>query len=317
MKRRFAGVTLAVAIILVSLLSACTAGGAKPVDGKTNVVTSFYPLYYFAVQIGGDHAHVVNLVPAGVEPHDWSPKSRDVSLINKSQLFVYQGAGFETWVPDLLQSMPKDASVRIVEASQGLTLIPSSDEEEEQGKEVEQKHDHSEGYDPHAWLSPPNAKKMAETIKNAYTAADPANKADYEANFAKLASRFDELHAKFKQELAQTSKKEIVVSHRAFEYLCREYGLTQKAIMGLSPDAEPTAQDLKRINAFVKDNGVTTIFFEELVSDKLAKTLANDAKVGTAVLNPLEGLTDEQQKNGEDYFSVMENNLQNLRKALQ
>jgi len=320
MKRWFTGIALAAAISLVSLLSACTAGSAKPVDGKTNVVTSFYPLYYFAVQIGGDHAHVVNLVPAGVEPHDWSPKSRDVSLINKSQLFVYQGAGFEAWVPDLLRSMPKDASVRIVEASQGLALIPSSDEEEEKeehGKEADQGHDHAEGYDPHAWLSPPNAKKMAETIKNAFVAADPANEADYEANFAQLAQRFDELDAKFRKELAQTSKKEIVVSHRAFEYLCREYGLTQKAIMGVSPDAEPTAQDLKRINAFVKDNGVTTIFFEELVSDKLAKTLAKDAKVGTAVLNPLEGLTDEQQKNGEDYFSVMENNLQNLRKALQ
>lgn len=302
-------IPLLIAAAAIVALAACSSGRSDIVEGKTNVVTSFYPLYDFAVKIGGDHASVVNLVPAGVEPHDWAPKSRDVSRINKSQLFIYQGAGFEPWVPDFLTSMPKDAAVRVVETSKGLDLLKAA---EEAGNK-------SEGgeFDPHAWLSPARAKKMAETIKDAYVQADPANKADYEANFKKLAGQFDDLDNEFRTQLARTSKKEIVVSHQAFAYLCRDYGLTQKAIMGLSPDAEPTAQDLKQIGDFVKANQVKYIFFEELVSDKLAKTLARDAKVDTLVLNPLEGLTDKQLKSGEDYFTVMHSNLQNLLKALQ
>lgn len=305
---------LAVSILLIALLAACTNGGSKGlVEGKTNVLTSFYPLYDFTVKIGGDHVNVINVVPAGVEPHDWAPKSQEISQINKADLFVYQGLGFEGWVHDFLESQKKDAKVMILEASQGIKLI-----EAEHGSEHEAEHDHEHSqYDPHAWLSPQNAKKMADNIKNALIVVDGAHKADYEANYSKLAARFDQLDASYRDALGKLAKKDIVVSHQAFAYLCRDYGLNQRAIMGLSPDAEPTAQDMKEINSFIKANNVKYIFFEELVSDKLAKTLAKDAKVETLVLNPLEGLTDEQMKAGQDYFTVMEGNLQNLVKALQ
>jgi len=126
-----------------------------------------------------------------------------------------------------------------------------------------------------------------------------------------------DLDARYRTELAKTTKKEIAVSHQAFAYMCRDYGLTQLAIMGLSPEAEPTAQDLKNMNQYIKDHQLKYIFFEELVSDKLAKTLAKDANVDTMVLNPLEGLTAEQEKAGKDYISIMDDNLKNLVKALQ
>lgn len=302
---------LALSVLLlfsVFLLSAC--GGSKTalVEGKVNIVTSFYPLYDFAQKIGGDNVHVINVVPAGVEPHDWSPKSKDISQIANADLFVYQGAGFEGWVPDFLKSLKKDAKVRVVEASAGADLLHVL----EDGKGHEE-HE----YDPHAWLSPKNAKKMAENMKNALVEADPAHKADYETNYANYSGQLDRLDQNYKESLAHLPKKEIVVSHQAFAYLCRDYGLTQKPIMGLSPDSEPTAQDMKEINAFIKTNNVKYIFFEELVSDKLAKTLAKDSGIETLVLNPLEGLTEEDIKAGEDYISVMGRNLQNLVKALQ
>lgn len=315
-------------LLAVLLLGACGAAGSKIElsKDKTNVVASFYPLYDFAQKIGGNHIHVVSAVPSGVEPHDWEPKPRDISQILKANLFVYQGAGLEGWVDELLKSKKKDSTVAIVEASSGLELIATEGEHEEHESNHDHKdddkhkddHDHEHGdFDPHAWLSPVNAKKMAENIKNGLVQADAAHKNDYEANFAKLAAQFDDLDRKYREALSKTPKKDIVVSHQAFAYLCRDYGLTQKAIMGLSPDSEPTAQDIKKINAFVKDNNVKYIFFEELVSDKLAKTLAKDLNIETMVLNPLEGLTDEQLKAGEDYFSIMEKNLQNLVKALQ
>lgn len=300
-------------LLAVSLLSACGGSKVQLAEGKINVVTSFYPLYDFASKIGGEHVHVVNAVPTGVEPHDWAPKSRDISLMSKAELFVYQGAGFEGWVNDFLGSKNKDAKVKVVEASKGLDLLKADNADHTDHAD----HAAESGFDPHAWLSPRNAVKMAENIKNGLVEVDPAHQRDYEANFQKLSEQLDQLDQSFKRELGKVQKKDIVVSHQAFAYLCRDYGLTQKAIMGLAPDSEPTAQDMKGIVDFVKANNVKYIFFEELVSDKLAKTLAKDAKIETLVLNPLEGLTDEQAKAGEDYVSVMNKNLQNLVKALQ
>ncbi|MCR8642443.1 zinc ABC transporter substrate-binding protein [Paenibacillus sp. N1-5-1-14] len=342
MKRNYFIFTLLTIMMLVFVTGCGTSNRAKLAEDKINVVTSFYPLYDFTKKIGGEHVNVINLVPAGVEPHHWSPKSRDIKNVTDSDLFVYQGAGFEGWVDEFLKSLSKDAKVKPLMASEGISLIDadghSHDDGHDHGKEEahdhpheghdhgkeEEKahandgHDHGVGqYDPHAWLSVKNSKKMAENIKNQLVAIDGANKADYEANYAKLAKQFDDLDAKFKAEIAKTARKDIVVSHQAFGYLAHDYGLTQKSIMGLTADAEPTAQQMKDINKFIRDNNVTYIFFEELVSDKLAKTLANDAGIQTLVLNPLEGLTEEQLNAGQDYFSVMELNLNNLLKALQ
>ncbi|NEW06240.1 zinc ABC transporter substrate-binding protein [Paenibacillus sp. SYP-B3998] len=304
--RKMAVIYIGILILFGIVLAGCgsaSSSKAEIVQGKVNVVTSFYPLYDFARHIGGEYVNVINLVPAGVEPHDWSPKSRDLKNMTKAQLFVYQGAGFEGWVQDFLGSVSADSSLKVVEASKGAELIKTSENKEQ--------------FDPHAWLSPLNAVKMANNIKNALVEADPAHKAVFEQNYNNYAAKLMNLDERYKKELSQTSKKAIAVSHQAFAYLCRDYGLTQLSIMGLSPDSEPTAQDLKKMNEFIKENEIKYIFFEELVSDKLAKTLAKDAKVETMVLNPLEGLTEEQIKAGDDYISIMDKNLINLLKALQ
>ncbi|MNI15678.1 High-affinity zinc uptake system binding-protein ZnuA precursor [compost metagenome] len=312
-------------ISLIGLFSSLLIGcgsTTKLVDGKVNVITSFYPLYDFTSKIGGEHVNAINLVPAGVEPHDYSLKSRDMMDITKAELFVYQGAGFEGWVHDFMDSLKSDANVKIIEASKGAKLLQVSADDKGHGEEG---HNHQESkdhegemqVDPHAWLSPSNAKKMGENIRDGLIQVDPANKADYEKNYEKFAAQMTDLDARYKSALSATKKKEIAVSHQAFAYLCNDYGLTQMSIMGLSPDSEPTAQDLKQINAFIKEHDVKYIFFEELVSDKLAKTLAKDAKIETMVLNPVEGLTEKQIQAGEDYFSVMDNNLKNIVKALQ
>ncbi|MCD1260657.1 zinc ABC transporter substrate-binding protein [Paenibacillus athensensis] len=314
---------LGVWLVLAVMLSGCgSAERAQLVEGKINIVASFYPLYDFARNIGGEHVHAINLVPAGVEPHDWSPKSRDMTNMTKAQLFVYQGAGFEGWVGDFLDSLPKDSQLQVVEAGKNASLIRTADEAGSETAETADgtdAHDHDESleYDPHAWLSPANARIMAGAIKDALVNADPAHQADYERNYAAYSAKLGELDTRFRQQLAALPKKEIAVSHQAFAYLCRDYGLTQMPIMGLSPDAEPTARDIQRMNAFIKAHDVQYIFFEELVSDKLAKTLAKDAGVGTMVLSPVEGLTEEEQAAGDDYISVMDRNLKNLMKALQ
>lgn len=311
-------------LLLAVILTGCgNSSNVNLSEGKVNVITTFYTLYDFATRIGGDKANVINLVPAGVEPHDWSPKSRDLKNMGKAQLFVYNGAGFEGWAHDFLESLNKDSGLKVVTASDGIELLHGVEHDDDHGDKkksgasASSDHDHDTDVDPHVWVSPKSALKMAENVKNGFVQADAANKAYYEANYETLRKQLAELDGKFAQSIAKAPRKQIVVSHQAFGYLARDYGLTQMPIMGLSPDSEPTAQDLKAINKFVKDQGVKYIFFEELVSDKMAKTLAKDLGIETLVLNPLEGLTPEQAKAGDNYVTVMERNLQNLLKALQ
>lgn len=316
-KLRFTAIATAALVGAAILLGGCSQTASRQLDPhKLNVVASFYPLYDFATKIGGDHVHAVNLVPAGVEPHDWSPKSRDLQLLGQAQVFAYEGIGFEGWVDNALKTLKTGGPV-VVEAGKGVPLLQAT---EDDGHDVKNTDGHAAempGADPHIWLSPANAKIIGENLKQAFIQADPAHKQDYEANYSSFAAKLDALDGKYKQQLSAVKQKRLVVSHQAFGYLCRDYGLEQMPIMGLAPDAEPTAQEMKKINDFIKQNNVKTIFFEELVSDKLAKTLAKDAGVGTMVLNPLEGLTEEQQKAGQDYFTVMETNLQHLVQALQ
>ncbi|WP_091018154.1 metal ABC transporter substrate-binding protein [Paenibacillus amylolyticus] len=319
-------------ILTLLVLSACgqdSSNSAKIVEGKVNVVTTFYPVYAFTTAIGGEDANVINLLPTGVEPHDWTPKSQDIVNTSKAQLFFYNGAGLEGWVPNFLKSLNSDTQVKSVAVSEGVKLLTAEgDDGHGHGEEHEDEHadEHTDEatsedvadhhIDPHTWVSPNSAMIMAENIKNSLVETDPDHKAGYEQRYEELRTKLETLDQRFTDELANVPNNEIVVSHQAFGYLARDYGLTQHAIMGLSPDAEPTGQDIVKLAKLVKDEGIKYIFFEELVSDKLAKTLASEAGVETMVLNPVEGLTKEQATNGDDYFTLMEKNLQNLLIAL-
>jgi zinc transport system substrate-binding protein len=303
--------SIRMAIILLFITSVVVGCGSSidfTIQGKVNVVTSFYPLYDFVKKIGGEHVNVVNLVPAGVEPHDWSPKPRDMSNITKADVFIYNGAGFEGWADDFLDSLKKDSPLLIVEATRDVDLIETG--------EPEDKQDHGD-VDPHAWISPLQAKVMARTIKDRIIEADPSHKDDYEANYSVLAERLQQLHDRLVQIVSQAPKQEIVVSHEAFGYIARDYGITQVGVMGLSPEAEPTVQRMNEITKFAEEHNIKYILFEELVSPKLAETLAKSLGIETLVLNPIEGLTEEQEKTKEDYFTIMDYNLTTIEKALQ
>lgn len=328
-KRSRSFLTIAICSIVMMIVSACGSNSSQGQisEDKFNVVTSFYPIYEFTKAIGGDDVNVINLLPTGVEPHDWTPRSQDIVNTSKAGLFLYNGAGLEAWVPNFLKGLDKDSNVKAVEVSKGINLINSEEESEDHAHEGED-HDHEsevqedDGHnhgsiDPHTWVSPKSALVMAENIKNSLVEADPEHQTGYEERYSELKQKLEDLDAKFTEQLSSVSQKEMVVSHQAFGYLARDYGLTQHSIMGLSPDAEPTGQDIVRLANLVKEEGIRYIFFEELVSDKLAKTLASEAGVETMVLNPVEGLTEEQIQNGDNYFTLMEKNLQNLVTALQ
>lgn len=297
---------------LSSILLAGCASSTVSSDGKIDVVTSFYPMYEFTKQVAGEHANVIALIPAGSEPHDWEPSAKDMKKVKEADVFVYNGI-VEGWAEQALQSAANAKRV-VVEASKGIDLIEGMHDEGEE--EEEDAHGHSHELDPHVWLSPLLAQHEVEAIAQGLIAVDPAHKEDYRNNADTYIAKLKALDVKFRDTLATVKHKEFVTQHAAFGYLAKAYGLTQVPIAGLSPEEEPAPDKMADIIQFAKEKQVKTIFFETLVDPKVATTIAKEINAHTDVLNPLEGLTAEDKKNNLDYISVMTNNLQALKKAL-
>ena len=289
-------------ILLGSILVLINRPQTKNSNNKVQVEASFYPLYFFASQIGGDKASVSNITPAGAEPHDYEPTTQEMAKIEKSQILILNG-GVEAWGNKIKDNL-KDKNVVIIIAGEGLL----TDKIEEEGEVIQ---------DPHVWLAPQLAKKQVEKIKEGFIQADSANTTLYETNAKSLEDKLDQLDEKYKKGLSSCIEKDIITSHAAFGYLAKAYGLNQVSVTGVSPDEEPSAQQLAQVAKFAKDNNVKYIFFETLVSPKLSQTIANEVGAETLVLDPIEGISDDDIKQGKNYFTVMEKNLTNLQKALQ
>ena len=269
---------------------------------KLQITASFYPLYFFASQIGNDLVQVQNITPAGAEPHDYEPTTQDIARIENSDLLILNGA-VESW-GDKIKDNLKGKKTKVAVAGEGLLTQQLT----ENGQTT---------LDPHIWLSPPLAKKETEKISAGIISVDPQHSQVYQDNEKKLATKLDQLDAEYKTGLANCKQKDIITSHAAFGYLASTYGLNQVPIAGLSPDQEPSAKQLAEVANFAKQHNVKYIFFEKLVSPKLSETIASEIGAKTLVLDPLEGLTEDDIKSGKDYFSVMQDNLKNLQLALQ
>jgi zinc transport system substrate-binding protein len=263
-------------------------------NSKLQVTTSFYPLYFFAKQIGGNAINVTNLTPAGSEPHDYEPTASQIDTIYKSQLFIYNGNGLEPWA-DKIQSELKTKNLQYIQMSDKLTPIDR---------------------DPHFWVSPSQGIKQAAFIRDKLVEIDSINRNLYEENADKLFSQLLELESNFKSTLSNCKQKELVSSHNFMQYVARDYGFKSTPVSGISPEDEPSSQDLTSLTELVKSKGIKYIVTETLVSPKLAETLANEVGAKTVVINPLEGLTEEEINAGQDYISVQKTNLSNLTKAL-
>lgn len=275
------------------------AGCAEEKDGL-QAVASFYPMADFVQKIGGDRVRVTTMVPSGTEPHDWEPSPADIVTLERAKIFVYNGAGMEHWVDDVLNSLG-NTGLAAVEASKGVALPGEGAGEN----------------DPHVWLDPMNAKIEMANIRDALIQADPAGKDAYEANYAKYASDLDALDAEYRAALSGFTNRDVVVAHAAYGYLCKAYGLNQVAIEGLTPDSEPDPARVAEIIDFAKQHALKVIFFEELTSPRVAESIASAVGAKTSVLSPLEGLTQEETAAGDEYFSVMRRNLAALEAALQ
>jgi zinc transport system substrate-binding protein len=269
-------------LLLGAALSGCS--GSKGKEGQVQVAAAFYPLAYAADQIGGSRVDVTNLTPPGAEPHDLEVSPSDVRRIRSADLVLLLGHGFQ---PQLEDAAGHGQTVLELLDTPGLDRFPNGD--------------------PHVWLDPHRYSLIVRRIGSALHAPNRA---------ARLAARLGALEAEMRRGLSHCARREIVTSHEAFAYLAQRYGLRQIAITGISPEAEPSPRDLQRVVRRVRETGATTVFFETLVSPRIAKTVAHETGARTAVLDPIEGLTPSEANRGADYFSLMRADLANLRRAL-
>jgi zinc transport system substrate-binding protein len=287
---------------VLSLLAALNLSGCQQAPtpaGKPLVVASFYPMYEFARHVAADRAQVISLVPPGVHGHDWEPNPQDVAQVRRARVFVYNGAGFEPWVDKLLSEGAGSSTV-VVAASAGLTVARAG----------------GEGMDPHVWLDPLLARREVEAIRDALERSDPSGKGAYAANASAYGEKLAALDARFDAGLRDCARRDVVVSHAAFGYLTRRYRLTQIAVTGLAPQAEPSPAALAAIVRTARERKVTAIFLEPLVSPRLAETLAREVGVRLLTLNPVEGITRQEAADGVGYVELMGKNLESLRDGL-
>lgn len=282
-------------LVGLMLLSSCVT--STDTGDKLKVYTSFYAMEDLVKKVGGDKVEVKSLVPAGQEVHDYEPTTADIVNLTSADMFVYNGAGLEHFV-DSFKSAIENDKLTYVEASQGLELI------EEDTKQ-----------DPHTWLSPLNAKKEMNNVYNALITIDPINKNYYQKNLVRNELKFDTLDNQYKTMLKPGFGKYLVTAHAAFGYLCKEYNLVALPIGNQNAEEEPTQQDIARVINLVKENNIKYIYAEELTATNAVTTICEETGAELAKLNPLEGLTDEDIANNEDYFSIMKDNLFEIAKG--
>lgn len=261
-------------------------------DTRKQVVTSFYPLYELTKQIAGERIRVSNATPAGVEPHDFEPSPKLLADLSKSDSFIYLNETFQPWASSFA------LEYRLPGIQAGIGLEPPQTD------------------DPHVWIDPEYARQMARRIAEELARIDEANRSTYMANLQTYEAELQQLDEDFRSGLAQCKTRTIVTAHDAFGYLGKRYNLDVRSIAGLDPESEPDTTTLAELSRLVRENGITTVFYERLISPKLAETLANEVGAVTAVLDPIEGITDEDQAKGTNYLTLQRENLAAIRSAL-
>ena len=275
---------IAIAVAAAAAIAVAASRSGEGSDARTRIAAAFYPLAFAAAEIGKRNMTVENMTPPGAEPHDLEVTPGDVRHLENADLVLLLGHGFQPSLERAAGSSPK--VLRLLDTP-GLRRFPDGD--------------------PHVWLDPLRYARIAGRI---------AATLDRVSEGRSFAGRLRSLDQELRSGLRRCARREIVTSHEAFRYLGERYGLRQVAISGLTPEAEPSPARLKRVIDTIRRTGATTVFFETLVSPRLAETVARETGARTAVLNPIEGLTADERRSGKDYFALMRENLASLRKGL-
>ncbi|WP_080844332.1 metal ABC transporter solute-binding protein, Zn/Mn family [Cytobacillus gottheilii] len=325
--------TIFTLIMLLSLIiTGCASNNttAEDKDGKSMIYTTVYPLQFFAQEIGGDYVETKSIYPPGTDEHTFEPSQKDMISLADADLFVYIGLGLEGFVEKAKDTL-KNEDVTLLSAGENVSIESQEHDDEEKHEEHAHDHEHDDhdhhheshdghnhgDIDPHVWLNPLYAKEMAESIKDALIEEMSEHKEVFEENYETLSKDLDLLDQQFTAAIEAAPKKEILVSHAAYGYWEERYGIEQISVSGLSTSNEPSQKQLQSIIEEAKEHQLQYIFFEQNVSSKLTEVIQSEIGAEALTLHNLGVLTDQDIQNKSDYFSLMNENLNNLEKALQ
>ncbi|UUZ58545.1 metal ABC transporter substrate-binding protein [Nocardioides sp. B-3] len=284
-------------------------------ESGRSAVAAFYPLARVTEQVAGDGWQVTNLTQPGGEPHDLELGISQTVELDEADIVVFEH-GFQPAVDEAVENV---GSATLLDAAEAIELNPAEEGHEDEGHEEEghegetaEEHEEHGDFDPHFWHDPLLMADPADAVADALAESDPSGAETYAANAADVRADPEGLDAAYAEGPASCERDHVVVSHDAFGYLER-YGMHFEGIAGLSPDAEPTPAVLAHLQELIEEEGITTVFSERPASPAMAESLAADTGVTTAVLDPIEGPSDDAASS--DYVALMEQNLTALQAA--
>lgn len=290
-------------------------------QGQLHIYATIFPLYDIAKQIGGSQVQVEVLTPIGGDSHDYEPSVKEMMAVYDSDLFIYNGAGYEGWIDHVVQNLDLSRT-KVIDASQVVPNIqyvnPEEEhEEDDHGHEAHHHHDHEFGVDPHIWLDPMNVIAIADQIRQYLMELDPEHQAYYAENYERYAQELMDLDQSYREALSKATKREIVVSHSAYQYLADRYGFVQIAISGLSPSSEPSMKELQNLIEVMKEHNLKYVAFDAIVQDQVSQTVSREAQAEAVSLYTIENVTKDQFEKGITYLDLMQENLATLKKVLE
>ncbi|OZI12863.1 adhesin [Bacillaceae bacterium SAS-127] len=324
MKRIFSMIVMLLAIMLI--IAGCSTEkteAPKQDSDQLKVYTTIYPLTFFTEEIGKEFVEVESVLPAGVDAHTYEPTPKTMIDIAQSDLFIYNGLGLEPFGAKIQESM-KNEKVKVIEVGKTLDLdahqqMHAHEEEmahEDHGTHEHEEHGHNHGdIDPHVWIDPTLAIQMAEVVKDQLVELQPKHKSEFENNFDSLKQKLSTLDEQFHEMADQAKRKEFLVSHSAFGYWQKNYGLKQMSVAGLSPTNEPSQKQLTEMVETAKEHQIKYVIFEQNVTPKVAKVVQNELNAEALQIHNLSVLTKEDEANNDNYITLMEKNIETLKKA--
>lgn len=310
--------------LLLILLGGCSQSTEK--DGnleedtqneQIQIYTTLFPLQDFTEKIGGKYVQVENIVPAGSDAHTFEPTTKTMIKIAEGDAFIYLGTGIEGFTDSVIDAV-RNEETKIIKASEGISLINSTETSEEESHDgEEEKSEEADGdIDPHVWLDPVRAIKLAESIKNSLVEINPNQRKYFEENYNNLKENLEKLDSTFRAMVKGSSNNSFIVSHSAYGYWEDAYGLNQIGISGLSPSDEPSQKSLQEIVENAESSQINYVLFEQNVENRVAEIIKREIGADTLTIHNLESLSEEDIKNNEDYLSIMEKNIETLRMVL-
>ncbi len=288
---------------------------------KVTIVTTLFPLYDIAKQLAADTGDVSLLLPPGVEPHSFEPTPKDITTIQNADVFIYTGNEMEPWVADIVATLP--SSVIVVDASKNITLIEGEEHSHDHGGKDDHAHDKEEKnhedhtLDPHFWLDFSNTITATNTISEALASLNTFDNTTLTTNTTNYIQQLQNLDARYSTTLGTCKNRTIVqAGHRTFGYLAKKYNLEYVTTEELSPNSEPSAQDIANLVKTIRAENAQAVFSEELIEPRIAETVSNETGVPILMLNGAHNITQAQFESNTSFITIMEDNLKNLRSGL-